>query len=120
METITLGILIAVFEEMFGAGLFWALVAFAVLLTAGWLFVVVRDRRLKRRKFPLALLSMPVGAAAAGWAMLGLTFSGLRHMGGLIDWFLLLGAAAAGAAVLGMVVHVGQSLLQRPQAPPAA
>jgi hypothetical protein len=119
MEAITLGTLIAVFEEMFGAALFWALVAVALLITAGWLYVLVRDRRVSWRKFLLAQLAMPVGAVAAVWFVLGMTRSGLHHIGGPIDWIVLLGVAAAGAVGLAMLVYVVQSLLRRPKMPSA-
>jgi cation transport ATPase len=117
METITLGTLIAVFEEMFGRALFWALVAVAVTITLGWLYVLIRDRRVSRRKFLLAQLAMPVGAVAAVWFVLAITHSGLRHIGGPIDWIVLLGIAAAVAAGLAMLVYVVQSLLRPPRPP---
>lgn len=36
MKELTLETLIAVWEDMFGAGLFWAMVAAAVLITLGY------------------------------------------------------------------------------------
>jgi hypothetical protein len=117
METITLGTLIAVFEEMFGRALFWALVAAAALITLGWLYVLIRDRRVSWRKFLLAQLAMPVGAVAAVWFVLAITRSGLGHIGGPIDWIALLGIAAAGAVGLAMLVYVVQSLIWRPRPP---
>ena len=39
MKYLTFGTLIAVFEEIFGRGLFWAMVAAAVLVTLAYLFV---------------------------------------------------------------------------------
>ena len=65
MKERTLSTLVAVFEEMFGRGLFWAMVAAAALVTALYLFVLIRDRALSMRKFLWAQLSMPVGAVAA-------------------------------------------------------
>jgi len=114
METITLGTLLAVFREMFGAGLFWTLVVVAALITAGWVYVLIRDRRVSARKFMLAQLSMPVGAVAAVWFVLAMTGSGLRHVGGPIDWIVLLAVGAAGAVGLAMLVYVIQSLLRPP------
>ena len=72
MEEMTLETLIAVFEEMFGAVLFWAMVAAAILITLGWLYVLIRDRSLGMRQFLVAQLFMPVdvivflGIAAMG------------------------------------------------------
>jgi drug/metabolite transporter (DMT)-like permease len=115
MEEITLGTLIAVFEEMFGAALFWAMAAVAAAITLGWLYVLIRDRKVSWRKFLLAQLSMPVGAVAAVWFVMWITSSGPRHIGGPIDWIVLLGVAAAGAVGFALLVYVVQSLLWRPR-----
>lgn len=120
MEAITLGTLLAVFEEMFGRSLFWALVAVAAVITLGWLYVLVRDRQVSWRKFLLAQLAMPVGAVAAVWFVLAITRSGLGEIGGPIDVVVLLGVAAAGAVGLAMLVYVVQSLIWRPRAPGAS
>ena len=114
MESLTLGTLIAVFEEMFGRTLFWVLVAVAAAVTLGWLYVLIRDRRVSWRKFLLAQLAMPVGAVAAVAFVLGITRSGLSQMGGPIDVIVLLGVAAAGAVGLAMLVYAVQSLLRPP------
>jgi len=115
MEELTFSTLIAVFEEIFGSGLFWALVVVAVLITAAYVYVLIRDRALSMRKFLLAQLSMPVGAVAAVAFVLYITNSGLRHMGGPIDWLVLLGIAALGAVGFAILVYVVQSLVHRPQ-----
>ena len=112
MEEVTLGTLIAVFEEMFGRGLFWALVALAALITAAWVFVLVRDRALSMRKFLLAQVSMPFGAVAAVAFVLWITNPGLRDIGGPIDWIVLLGVAAMGAVGFAILVYVVQSLVR--------
>jgi len=112
MEEMTLGTLIAVFEEMFGRVLWWALVAAAVVVTLAWLYVLIRDRRVSWRKFLLAQLSMPVGAVGAVWFVMWITNSGMRDIGGPIDWIVLLGVAVAGAIGLAMLVYVAQSLLR--------
>lgn len=116
MEELTLATLIAVFEEMFGRTLFWALAAAAVLITLAWIWVLIRDRAVSWRKFLLAQLSMPVGAVAAVWFVLAITRSGLGQMGGPIDWIVLLAVAAAGAVGAAILVYVVQSLLRRPRA----
>ena len=59
MKELTLETFIAVFQEMFGAGLFWAMVAAALLITAGWIYVLIRDRSLGMRQFLIAQLFMP-------------------------------------------------------------
>ena len=116
MEEFSLMTLLAVFEEMFGRGVFWAMVVVAVLITLAWVYVLVRDRALSMRKYLVAQLSMPVGGVAAVVFVLAFTNSGLRHVGGPIDWFVLAGVFVAGAVGFAILVYVGQSLLRRPQA----
>jgi hypothetical protein len=115
MEEMTLGTILAVFEEMFGRGLFWAMVAVAVVITVGYIYVLIRDREMSMRKFLLAQLSMPIGGIAAVWFVLWVTRSGLQHMGGPIDALLLLGIFAAGAVGFAILVYVAQSLVRGKQ-----
>lgn len=115
MKELTLETLIAVFEEMFGRGLFWALVAAAVLVTGLYLYVLIRDRAMSMRKFLWAQLSMPVGAAGAVWFVLAITASRLSDMGGPIDWLVLAGIALVGAVGFAILVYVVQSLVRGPQ-----
>jgi hypothetical protein len=116
MEEFSLRTFLAVFEEIFGFGFFWALVAVAVLFTAAWIYVLIRDRSLSMRKYLVAQLSMPLGAVAAVGFVLWITNSRLTDLGGPIDWLVLLGVAALGAVGLAIVVYVLQSLARR--APP--
>ena len=51
MKELTFGTLIAVFEEIFGRGLFWAMVVAALVVTAAYLYVLIRDRAMSMRKF---------------------------------------------------------------------
>ena len=51
MEEMTLGTILAVFEEFFGKGQFWGMVAVALLVTIGYVYVLVRDREMSMRKF---------------------------------------------------------------------
>ncbi|MCB1407219.1 MAG: DUF5368 domain-containing protein [Rhodobacteraceae bacterium] len=115
MEQLTLGTLIAVWEEMFGATLFWAMVVVAAVITVLYLYVLIRDRAMSMRKFLLAQLSMPVGAVAAVGFVLTITNSSLSDMGGPIDWLVLLGIAAAGAVGFAILVYVAQSLIRGAQ-----
>ena len=112
MEQLTLGTLIAVWEEMFGATLFWAMVVVAAVITVLYLYVLIRDRAMSMRKFLLAQLSMPVGAVAAVWFVLSITSSSLSDMGGPIDLMVLLGIAAVGAVGFAILVYVVQSLMR--------
>lgn len=112
MKDLTLQTLIAVWEEMFGRGVFWALVVVAAVVTALYLFVLIRDRRMSMRKFLLAQLSMPVGAVGAVAFVLAITNSRLADMGGPIDWIMLLVIAAVGAVGFAILVYVAQSLVR--------
>src|SRR6056297_2594747 len=117
MEEMTVGTLLAVFEEMFGFWLFWAMVVAAVAITAGYLRVLVRDRAVSWRKFLWAQLSMPFGAVAAVWFVLRMTESRLADMGGPIDIIELAGVAVAGAVGLAILVYTLESLLLRKPGP---
>ena len=113
MKELTLQTLIAVFEEMFGRGLFWSLVAAAVIVTALYVYVLIRDRALSMRKFLWAQLSMPVGAVAAVLFVFAITRSGLGDMGGPIDVIVLLVIATLGAVGMAILVYSAQSLIRR-------
>lgn len=112
MKELTLSMMIAVFEEIFGRGLFWAMVAVAAIVTLLYLYVLIRDRAVSWRKFLWAQLSMPVGAVAAVVFVLQVTNSRLADMGGPIDIILLLAIAAAGAVGLAILVYTVQSLIR--------
>jgi hypothetical protein len=104
--------LIAVFEEIFGRGLFWAMVVAAVAITAAYLYVLVRDRSMSMRKFLLAQLSMPFGAIAAVLFVQLITNSGFSDIGGPIDLIVLLGVASLGAVGIAVLVYTLQSLMR--------
>jgi uncharacterized membrane protein YhaH (DUF805 family) len=116
MKELTLETLLAVFEEMFGRGLFWLMVVAAVLITLAYVYVLVRDRAMSMRKFLLAQLSMPFGALAAVLFVQWITNSGLRDIGGPVDVIVLLGVAAAGAVGIAILVYTAQALTQGKQA----
>ena len=111
MEELTLGTMIAVFEEIFGRGLFCLMVATAVLITLAYLFVLVRDRAVSWRKFLFAQLSMPLGAVLALWFVLAMTDSHLADIGGPIDVIVLLAIAGVGAVGMAILVYTLESLL---------
>ncbi len=112
MEEFSFMTILAVFEEMFGRGLFWTMVGAAALITLAWLYVLIRDRSMSMRKFLLAQLSMPIGGIAAVWFVMIMTNSGFADIGGPIDWLVLLGVFAAGAVGFAILVYVVQSLLR--------
>jgi uncharacterized membrane protein YhaH (DUF805 family) len=112
MEQLTPETMIAVFEEIFGGMLFWAMLAAAVIVTVLYLYVLIRDRAMSMRKFLLSQLSMPIGAIAAVWFVLAVTHSHLRDMGGAVDVIVLLGIAAMGAIGMAILVYTAQSLFR--------
>lgn len=111
MKDLTFETLIAVFEEMFGRGLFWLMVAAAVIVTLGYAYVLIRDREVSWRKFLVAQLSMPVGAVLAVWFVMVMTRSGLSDIGGPIDVILVLGIAVAGAVGMAILIYTAEALL---------
>ena len=111
MKDMTFGTLIAVFEEIFGRGLFWLMVAAAVVVTLAYLYVLIRDRSVSWKKFLLAQLSMPVGAVAAVWLLLVMTHSHLSDMGGPIDIIVLQGVAVAGAIGMAILVYTAETVI---------
>lgn len=110
MKELTFTTLITVFEEIFGRGLFWTMVAAAVLVTVAYLYVLIRDRSMSMRKFLLAQRSMPFGAVAAVVFVQAMTHSHMRDIGGPIDVIVLLGVAAMGAVGAAILVYTVQSL----------
>ena len=116
MKDLTLETLLAVFEEMFGRGLFWAMVVATLVVTALYLYVLFRDRAMSMRKFLWAQLSMPVGAIAGVLFVFAITDSGLRDIGGPIDVIVLLGIALVGAVGMAILVYTAQSLVRRRKA----
>ena len=111
MQELTFGTMIAVFEEVFGPVLFWAMVAVAALVTLGYLYVLIRDRSVSWRKFLLAQLSMPVGAVLAVWFVMAMTDSQLSDIGGPVDVIVFLGVAAMGAVGMGILVYTLEALI---------
>jgi len=111
MKDLTFGTLIAVFEEIFGRGLFWIMVALAALVTLAYLFVLIRDRAVSWRKFLFAQLSMPVGAVLAVWFVMVITESRLSDLGGPVDVVVVLGIAVMGAVGKAILVYTLESLL---------
>ena len=111
MEELTFSTLIAVFEEIFGRGLFWTMVAVAALVTVAYVYVLVRDRELSMRKFFWAQMSMPLGAVLAVAFTLFMTDSGVGDMGGAIDVIVLLGVALLGAVGMSILVYTVEALV---------
>ncbi len=110
MKDLTLSTLVAVFEEMFGFGLFWFLVFFAAVVIAGYLYVLIRDRTMSMKKFLWAQLSMPFGAIAAILFVLWITNSKLSDLGGPIDLIVFLAIGTMGAIGISILVYTVESI----------
>ncbi|TDK46169.1 DUF5368 domain-containing protein [Antarcticimicrobium luteum] len=113
MKDLTFGTLIAVFEEIFGRGLFWAMLAAAGVITLAYVYVLIRDRAVSWRKFLWAQLSMPFGAIGAVLFVQAMTHSGFADIGGPVDVIVLLTVAVAGAIGLAILVYTLESLILR-------
>lgn len=114
MKELTFETLLAVFEEIFGAGLFWIMVVAAAVTTLAYLYVLIRDHRVSWKKFLLAQLAMPFGAVAAVWFVLTVTHSKLSDLGGPVDIIVFLAVAAGGAVGAAILVYTIQSLVAPP------
>lgn len=110
MKDLTFETLIAVFEEIFGPGLFWGMVSAAALVTTAFVYVLIRDRRLESHRLVRAELLAPVGAIAAIWFVQAMTSSEFRDIGGPIDVIVLIGIGAAGAVGLTILSYVVQAV----------
>lgn len=110
MKELTFGMLHAVFEEMFGATLFWTLVAGAVLITLSFLYVLLRDRKVVASQLVRAELLAPIGAVAAILVVQFVTNSGFSDIGGPVDVIALILIGVAGAVGLTVLAYVVQGL----------
>jgi hypothetical protein len=115
MKEMTLQTLLAVFEDMFGFWLFWGLVVTAAVITALYLYVLIRDRKVGWKKFLVAQIFMPVGAVLAVAFVMVITHSHLSDIGGPIDVIIFLGIAALGAVGIAILVYTAQSLIAGPK-----
>lgn len=111
MNELTLEMLLAVFEEIFGFWLFWGLVTLAVLVAAVFIYALIRDRGLESRKLVRAELTAPIGAIAAILFVQWVTNSRFSDVGGPIDWVVLIVIGVSGAIGLMLLSYVAMALL---------
>lgn len=111
MNELTVSTLIAVFEEMFGRPLFWGLVIASIVATLLFIWVLVRDRKIKSKRLVHAELWASVGAIISIALVLFITNSGLADIGGPIDVIVLILIGLAGAIGTTMLAYIGQALL---------
>lgn len=113
MKELTLSTLLAVFEEIFGAPLFWTMVVLAALGTLAFLYMLIRDRGLKALPLVRAEVVGLVGGLLAVFFVQFMTNSGFGDIGGPIDLITVLLIWVMGAIGTVMVVYVAQGLLRR-------
>jgi hypothetical protein len=117
MKDLTLSTLIAVFEEIFGRSLFWAMVILAIAILGAFVYAVWRDRGLDSRNFLRAELSAPVGAIAAILFVQWFTSSGFADVGGPVDVLVLVLIGLGGAIGLVFLTYLAMALWRGRQAP---
>lgn len=113
MQELTIGTLIAVFEEMFGTWLWWLMVLVAVFAVLLFFYIMFRDKRFKPRHYLWAQLASPFGAIAAVLFVMWKTNSSFSDIGGPIDVIVLLAIAAVGAVGTVILAYEAQSLWAR-------
>jgi len=118
MKELTFSTMIAVFEEIFGPLLFWAMVVLALLGLMAFVYMLIRDRGLRALPFVRAEVVGLVGGVLAVWFVLFMTSSRITHLGGPIDLITVLLIWAVGAVGTVMVAYVVQGLLFRRRRPP--
>lgn len=107
MKTFDPMVLVAVFQEMLGPGL-WLIAVAAVLGFAAFALLLWRERRLDSRRLVLAEAGGAAGGVLALVLMAIVTHSGFTDAGGPVDWLLIL--AIFGVGALGAVVFVYAAL----------
>jgi len=112
MKELTLSTLFAVFEEIFGRGLFWTMFAVAILVFLAFVYTVVRDRGIDSRNFLRAVEEETGIAAAAILFVQWFTSSGFSDVGGPVDVIVLILIGLAGAVGLVFVAYLAMALLR--------
>lgn len=108
MKELEIGVFVSVFVEMLGPVLFWLLVLAILVVTAAFVWVLVRDRGLDSRRLVRAQLLGLVGGIAAVLFMQWITNSGFRDIGGPVDLMLvalIFVLGAIGAAIFAYTVQ---------------
>jgi hypothetical protein len=108
MKELEIGVFVSVFVEMLGPVLFWLLVLAILVVTAAFVWVLIRDRGLDSRRLVRAQVVGLVGGLAAILFMQWITNSGFRDIGGPVDLLLVVlifVLGAIGAAILAYTVQ---------------
>lgn len=106
MKDLTIGMLLAVFEEIFGAWLFWGMVLCALVVIGLFVVLIIRDRGLIAGRFLWSEITAPIGAMAAIFFVQRMTDSGFADLGGPIDLMMLIAIGCGGALVAPMLTYL--------------
>lgn len=113
MKDLTFETLLAVFEEMFGKQLFWAMLVVFLIVAALFIGIIIRDRKIEAKRLVRSELWAPLGAVIGIGFVLFITDSALNDIGGPIDVIMLILIGTAGAVGLTIFVYIIQSLFFR-------
>jgi membrane associated rhomboid family serine protease len=108
MQELDILVFVSVFVEMLGPLLFWLLVLAIAVVTAGFVWVLIRDRGLEARRLVRAQVVGALGGVAAVLFMQWITNSGFRDIGGPVDLLLvalIFVLGAIGAAIFAYTVQ---------------
>ncbi len=110
MKELTFSTLLAVFEEVFGTGLFWVMVLLAILGLLAFLYVVMRERTVESARFLRSEIIGLIGGFLAIWFVQTITSSGYSDIGGPVDLIILFLIWLAGAIGTVMAAYTVQGL----------
>jgi hypothetical protein len=113
MRHANLEIMFSILMEMFGPSLLWSMLSVATVITAAFIFVVIRDHKLESRDLVRAEIWAPVGGIMAILFLQFMTESGFSDLGGPIDIIVLILTGCTGALGLTILVYVFQALFLR-------
>lgn len=111
MKELDFATLVSVFQEMLGPWL-WVVLALAALITAGFVYVLIRDRGLSSGRLVRSEIMAPVGGLASVLIMQKITDSRFSDIGGAIDVVLVALIFVGGMIGTAMMLYLFQSLVR--------
>jgi len=111
MKELEIGVFVAVFVEMLGPLLFWLMVAAIVVVTLGFVWVLIRDRGLDSKRLVRAQVVGVLGGIGAILFMQWITNSGFRDIGGPVDLMLVALIFVLGAIGTAILAYTVQAVL---------
>ncbi|HRK19736.1 MAG TPA: DUF5368 domain-containing protein [Hyphomicrobiaceae bacterium] len=109
MKELDFATLFSVFQEMLGPWI-WLVIALAVLITVGFVYVLIRDRGFSSGRLVRSEILAPVGGLASVLIMQRITDSRFSDIGGPIDVILVALIFIAGMIGTVMLAYLFQSL----------